>query len=273
MRDLIKIILREYRGGHNKLTRHEFIDRSKKAHTNEDGTPKYDYSLVDYVDSNTKVKVICPEHGEFEVWPSKHMKGENRCPLESKRGLSKYSDSELSGEAEKYKTTAEFKRNSQLFYNAALKRGKDFYDEITSHFVLEKESSGEKLVANILVNLGLISPSCLDKISCPNREKTFEDCVNSIKGRYCRKLRFDFYLPELNTIIEVDGEQHFRPSTKFGGEKFKITQENDKIKDIFCREKNINLIRIHYKFPSNKIETAIIDAIENPKPLTLIGDY
>lgn len=35
----------------------------------------YDYSLVDYKDSETKVKVICKEHGVFEVIPESHIQG------------------------------------------------------------------------------------------------------------------------------------------------------------------------------------------------------
>lgn len=40
---------------------------------------RYDYSLVDYVDYCTKVKIICPKHGIFEQTPSNHWKGRG-CP-------------------------------------------------------------------------------------------------------------------------------------------------------------------------------------------------
>ena len=36
---------------------------------------KYDYSKVKYVNSTTKVKIICPIHGDFEQIPNDHMKG------------------------------------------------------------------------------------------------------------------------------------------------------------------------------------------------------
>jgi hypothetical protein len=52
------------------LTTKEFIDRSNKVHTN-----KYDYSLVEYINSKTKVKIICPEHGIFEQEPNSHLAG------------------------------------------------------------------------------------------------------------------------------------------------------------------------------------------------------
>lgn len=36
---------------------------------------KYDYSLVNYKNQLTKVKIICPIHGEFEQLPKNHLKG------------------------------------------------------------------------------------------------------------------------------------------------------------------------------------------------------
>ncbi len=39
----------------------------------------YDYSLVDYKNSKTKVKIICPVHGIFKQIPNNHLKGQN-CP-------------------------------------------------------------------------------------------------------------------------------------------------------------------------------------------------
>ena len=36
---------------------------------------KYDYSLVDYINNFTKVKIVCPEHGIFEQKPNSHLNG------------------------------------------------------------------------------------------------------------------------------------------------------------------------------------------------------
>lgn len=57
----------------NYYSKH-FIEISKNIHNN-----KYDYSLVEYLNNNTKVKIICPIHGVFEQLPSNHSKGAN-CP-------------------------------------------------------------------------------------------------------------------------------------------------------------------------------------------------
>ena len=51
-----------------------FIEKSSLIHGD-----KYDYSLVDYRNSKTKVKIICPIHGEFEQMPDKHLK-KRGCP-------------------------------------------------------------------------------------------------------------------------------------------------------------------------------------------------
>ena len=62
----------------------EFIDRAKKIHNN-----KYDYSLVDYINIDTKVKIICPEHGIFEQTPYAHMVSTHGCRKCSNFGISK----------------------------------------------------------------------------------------------------------------------------------------------------------------------------------------
>lgn len=70
------------------------------------------------------------------------------------------------------------------------------------------------------------------------KEKIFEEL---------NPLRFDFYCPNLNLIIEYDGIQHFKSRDFFGGDKYLIDIKNkDKIKNNFCKENSINLLRIPY---------------------------
>ena len=63
-----------------------FIEKANKIHNN-----KYDYSNVDFKNVNTKVRIICPIHGEFEQLPSSHLKGQGcrKCGRESLRELQK----------------------------------------------------------------------------------------------------------------------------------------------------------------------------------------
>ena len=54
----------------NRMTQEEFIKRAVNIHGD-----KYDYSESVYVNNDTKVKIICPEHGEFWQTPHHHLKG------------------------------------------------------------------------------------------------------------------------------------------------------------------------------------------------------
>ena len=71
------------------------------------------------------------------------------------------------------------------------------------------------------------------------REKTFKDLRRN-KGIF----RFDFYLPELNIIVEMDGEYHWKPIR--GREALLKQQENDRLKNSFCLASEIPLYRIPY---------------------------
>ena len=75
-------------------------------------------------------------------------------------------------------------------------------------------------------------------------QKKFKDC------KVIRKLPFDFYLPQYNCCIEVDGQQHYFPN-KFSKEEnefesFEKRKRYDKIKDEYCKNNNIDLLRINY---------------------------
>lgn len=72
------------------------------------------------------------------------------------------------------------------------------------------------------------------------REHTFKDC------KHIKLLPFDFYLPEFNILIEYDGEQHFSLKHSFSEESFVSTQRNDNIKNQYCKDNNIKLVRIPY---------------------------
>ena len=66
--------------------------------------------------------------------------------------------------------------------------------------------------------------------------------------RYKKPLPFDFYLPEYEILIEVQGEQHYRPVDKFGGEKsYQLQLKKDAIKKQYCDYHNITLILLSYK--------------------------
>lgn len=73
------------------------------------------------------------------------------------------------------------------------------------------------------------------------QQKTFEDL------KYKSNLKFDFFLPDYNTCIEYQGEQHYNSVTIFGGEeKFQEIRKRDNIKKQWCKNNNVNLIEIPY---------------------------
>ncbi len=53
----------------------QFIKKANKIHNNV-----YDYSLVDYKNSKTNVKIICMTHGIFTQIPNNHTSQKNGCP-------------------------------------------------------------------------------------------------------------------------------------------------------------------------------------------------
>lgn len=71
------------------------------------------------------------------------------------------------------------------------------------------------------------------------REKTFSELKSGI-------LRYDFYLPTFNILIEIDSMLHFKPIPKFHKSKTDFThaQQNDRLKNSFALSHNIKLYRI-----------------------------
>ena len=70
------------------------------------------------------------------------------------------------------------------------------------------------------------------------REKRFEDCKD------VNTLPFDTYIKSLNLVIEFDGSQHFKPS--FGNDAFGSIIYHDTIKNAYCEDNNINILRIPF---------------------------
>ena len=69
------------------------------------------------------------------------------------------------------------------------------------------------------------------------REKAYQDLKRGL-------FRFDFYLTEREVLVEIDGEQHFKPI--YGRQNFLKGQEHDRQKNSYCLAKGIQLYRIPY---------------------------
>lgn len=85
------------------------------------------------------------------------------------------------------------------------------------------------------------------------RQYSFNDCLSPKKSL----LLFDFAILDKNNnlsyLIEYDGIQHFKPIDYFGGQdEYEYRKQCDSIKNIYCKEHSIPLIRIPYTL-KNKI--------------------
>ena len=209
-----------------------FLLKAKEIHGN-----KYDYSKVEYINSKTKVCIICPEHGEFYQEPNSHLQGHG-CP---------FCKSEL-----KRNTTKGFIEKANEIHN-------NFYDYSLTKYGSNRQ---EKVIIKCpLHGEFTISPkSHLRGSGCPKckqsslekdvkcfliennlnfeQEKTFEWLKNEH-----HHLFLDFYLPEHNIAIECQGEQHFKPIKYYGGvNKFHTLFKNDLLKKSLCDKHNIKII-------------------------------
>ena len=93
------------------------------------------------------------------------------------------------------------------------------------------KSNGETLIKQLLTELGIKYYS----------EWSFSDLID------ISPLKFDMFLPELKTLIEYQGIQHFQPIEFFGGEqRFLKQKERDNQKRKYCQEKGFKLIEIPY---------------------------
>jgi len=119
----------------------------------------------------------------------------------------------------------------------------------------KKQSKGETMIKNILDSMGVRY----------EREKLHSDL------KYKGYLRFDFEIIHNNRrfVVEFDGEQHRRAVDFFGGEKaLALTKIRDQIKNNYCEDNNITMIRIDtldYKKGKKVLKRVIIK--DKPLPL------
>jgi len=246
-------------GNNIKLTTETFIKKAKEVHGD-----KYNYSLAKYVGSHLKIKIICPKHGVFEQKPNNHLCGQGcyRCG-ETIRSNIKFINANNSFLIKANKihsnlydySLVQYKNNRSKIKIICSKHGV-FEQKVNSHLSGHgcpecNISKGELKIKNILDEKNIEYAF----------QKTFDDCITPNN----RKLKFDFYLPNQNILIEYDGKQHYVPLNYFGGIKsFNVRKEYDEIKNKFAKDNNITLLRIPY-FKYKIIDKLIQKIIENKK--------
>lgn len=230
-------------------SRSVFIDACKKVHGDY-----YDYSLIpDVFSAKQKITIICPKHGEITTSADQHKNKYAGCQQCHISNITTANRSSKTNFIVKANSVHEFKyRYEQVDYiNATTpitiicpKHGA--YEQIPD---VHLRGSGCKICGSTSRPVKEILLMLDDLNVAYSTEKTFDDCIG-VKGRV---LRFDIFIPENNLCIEYDGVHHFQP-TKYSSNisnaqmetYFKIQQQNDKIKDEYCAQNNINFIRIPY---------------------------
>jgi len=196
--------------------------------------------LSEYHNYLEKVKIKHKNCGnEYEIIPGNFLKGQKLCPF----CISKNSN--------KQKTSEEFKNQIKDLVGNDYILISDYknvktkikirhnichheYDVLPTNFLKGRRcplcwsSHGEDIIRKYLQehNLSYIP------------EKTFPDLKDK------SFLRFDFYLEKINTLIEYDGEYHYIPLK--GQDYLEKQQYRDQLKNKYCKDKNIKLIRIAY---------------------------
>lgn len=218
-----------------RLNNNDFIERSKKIHNN-----KYDYSLVEYKGTDTKVKIICFKHGMFEQTPYLHGKKKYGCP---KCGRS-YTPTK--DEFVKIVTRKHFKKYDYTLIPETF-NGNDLIKIICpKHGMFEQRSGIHRRGSgcpNCNQNGGKKEINIFEYI-----KNIFKNSINKYRDSdIFKRQHIDIFIPRYNIGIEYQGEQHFEAIDFFGGEKALIkTQERDQRKRELCKEHGIKLFYFSY---------------------------
>jgi len=221
----------------NKLRSKNFVERATNLYNG-----KYDYSLVNYVNNCTKVKIICPIHGVFEQIAQNHLDGHG-CPICGRENASNKNKKTF----EQFVEEANKVHNNFFTYtnyiNDATKikiicpiHG-EFYQTPNKHLSGQgcpkcKAYKGERTIMSFLEKRNISY----------TRNKTFDDLKDE------KLLSYDFYIEKYNLLIEFNGQQHYQQCRYFhkGSHNFHKQLHHDWLKRKYCKKNNINLLVINY---------------------------
>ena len=265
----------------------DFIRSSESMpeHQNEDGTPKYSYGNVVYVNNATPVLITCPIHGDFPQKPNTHLSGHGckSCSHDDMRSNRDYFIQKAQQVHQNPDGTPKYtydnvdyvhsKTNVNITCPIHSPTHGDFSQKPYLHLSGTgcpwcNESKGEKIIERILFEKNIKSIPF----------KKYDDCV-SYKSKMglnvrCTKLEFDFYLPENNTLVEFDGGYHFDNvrKKKKNNKHYEYQILNDKEKNEYAKSKGIKLIRISYHDMKN-IEEELMKGLDSTEQLYLSTNY
>ena len=234
-----------------KFTTEDFISKSKSKHCDT-----YDYLLSEYGNNNyDKVTITCRIHGNFEQTPFAHMRGQG-CPECANNRL--YTN-------EEFITMCREKHNGIYDYSIVEYKGKNNYIKV----ICNKHGEFEQLAKLHLAGYGCkkckMSKLEIWMKSFLDEKKIRWEFNKKFDLKYKKLLSFDFWLPDYNICIECDGIQHHKAVEFFGGEE-RLEEQiiKDSIKDEWCKQNGIYLIRItDFVNPFELIDSTIIDNFSN----------
>lgn len=187
----------------DSLNKRKPLDKVIKEFKNMHGET-YDYTLVKYVNNNTKIKIICKKHGIFEQTPSCHFYSKQGCPECAKENQRKTIEQFIKDANNTHKGVYDY---SKVEY----KNGYTPISIICPHHGAFKQrpddhinGSGCKECANTTISYKQIS--WLMYIS--NKENI--NIQHALNGGECllpsTKFRVDGYCKETNTVYEFHGD-------------------------------------------------------------------
>lgn len=222
-------------GHYRRLTTEEFKQQVLDAIGTE-------YTVLsEYKNSKTKIKMrheVCGT--EYEVCQNSVVYGHTRCP--KCFGTPKHTQEEVQ-QIITDKLGPEFRLVSQ--YHNINKRITIEHVPMKHTFTTTLDSILKDSISCPICNESHMESLTRQYLTTHNiifeSQKRFPDC------RYKRELPFDFYISEDNTLIELDGRQHFKEVPYFNQHEGLIERtRRDTIKDKYCTNKGINLLRIGY---------------------------
>ena len=235
-------------------TTDQFIERAKNIHGD-----LYDYSQVKYVNNNTKIKIVCPLHGVFMQTPRNHIASKSKCP--QCNGHPKLSPEQFIERAKNihgdlYDYSQVEYVNMKVPVLVVCSEHGSWKCTPTSHIHSKtgcpicRKSKGERLIEYFLIS---------------NKVQYIDQYTPvGLRGVDSKKshLRYDFFLPQQNLLIEFDGEQHYKFVHRYHRTRagFIAQQKRDEIKSTFAISNNIKLIRIRYK-DMNCIESILTEVL------------
>lgn len=208
---------------YKKLTTEEFIEKAKSVHGD-----RYDYSKVEYVNSSTKVCIICPEHGEFWQTPDSHINARQGCPY-CNGGV------KLTNEV--------FIKKAKAIHGDKYDYSKVKYVNAHNPITIICPEHGEFTQRPNDHLMGHSCPLCIELYNKSSYEAEIAEYIESLGVDVLRNNRtalqgceLDLFIPSLNVAVEFDGLYWHNEQHKENTYHLKKTEE--------CEAKGIQLIHI-----------------------------